>query len=238
MADPKALVAGNWKMNGLTAQLKEVRLLADMLKGVRLGCDVMVCPPNTLIRPVLQLLGSSRIEVGGQDCHNEATGAYTGDISAEMLADAGCVAVIVGHSERRARHCETDALVRAKAEAAHRAGLTAIVCIGETLEEREAGPDAGRGLGLSSPHRCPKAQQQCRHRHCLRAGLGHRHRPHADAWARSRRSIARSAASSSQALGEARAGGADPLWRLGQARQCRRTPRGEMSMARWSAAPA
>jgi triosephosphate isomerase len=139
MADPKALVAGNWKMNGLTAQLKEVRLLADMLKGVRLGCDVMVCPPNTLIRPVLQLLGSSRIKVGGQDCHNEATGAYTGDISAEMLADAGCVAVIVGHSERRARHCETDALVRAKAEAAHRAGLTAIICIGETLEEREAG---------------------------------------------------------------------------------------------------
>jgi triosephosphate isomerase len=139
MAGPKALVAGNWKMNGLTAQLKEVRLLADMLKGVRLGCDVMVCPPSTLIRPVVQLLGSSRIKVGGQDCHAAAAGAYTGDISAEMLEDAGCVAVIVGHSERRARHCESDANVRAKAEAAHRAGLTAIICIGETLEEREAG---------------------------------------------------------------------------------------------------
>jgi triosephosphate isomerase (TIM) len=139
MAGPKALVAGNWKMNGLTAQLKEVRLLADMLKGVRLGCDVMVCPPCTLIRPVVQLLGSSRIKVGGQDCHAAAAGAYTGDISAEMLEDAGCVAVIVGHSERRARHCESDANVRAKAEAAHRAGLTAIICIGETLEEREAG---------------------------------------------------------------------------------------------------
>jgi triosephosphate isomerase (TIM) len=139
MAGPKALVAGNWKMNGLTAQLKEVRLLADMLKGVRLGCDVMVCPPATLIRPVVQLLGSSRIKVGGQDCHAAAAGAYTGDISAEMLADAGCVAVIVGHCERRARHCESDAGVRAKAEAAHRAGLTPIICIGETLEEREAG---------------------------------------------------------------------------------------------------
>jgi triosephosphate isomerase len=139
MADPKALVAGNWKMNGVTAQLKEVRLLADMLKGVRLGCDVMVCPPATLIRPVVQLLGTSSIQVGGQDCHTAAAGAHTGDISAEMLADAGCVAVIVGHSERRARHCETDAIVRAKAEAAHRAGLIAIICIGETLAEREAG---------------------------------------------------------------------------------------------------
>jgi triosephosphate isomerase (TIM) len=139
MAGPRALVAGNWKMNGLTAQLKEVRLLADMLKGVRLDCDVMVCPPATLIRPVVQLLGSSRIKVGGQDCHADAAGAYTGEISAEMLADAGCVAVIVGHSERRARHCETDAIVRAKAEAAHRAGLAAIICIGETLAEREAG---------------------------------------------------------------------------------------------------
>jgi len=139
MAGPKALVAGNWKMNGLTAELKEVRLLSDMLKGVRLGCDVMVCPPATLIRPVVQLLGSSRIKVGGQDCHDAATGAFTGEISAEMLEDAGCTAVIVGHSERRTRHCETDAVVRAKAEAARRAGLTAIICIGETLEERESG---------------------------------------------------------------------------------------------------
>jgi triosephosphate isomerase len=139
MAGPKALVAGNWKMNGLTAQLKEVRLLADMLKGVRLGCDVMVCPPSTLIRPVVQLLGNSRIQVGGQDCHAAASGAYTGDISAEMLEDAGCTAVIVGHSERRARHSETSAIVRAKAEAVHRAGLTAIICIGETLEQRESG---------------------------------------------------------------------------------------------------
>jgi triosephosphate isomerase len=139
MAAPKALVAGNWKMNGLTAALKEVRLLADMLKGVRLGCDVMVCPPATLIRPVVQLLSSSLIKVGGQDCHGAASGAFTGDISAEMLEDAGCSAVIVGHSERRARHCETDAVVRAKAEAARRAGLVAIICIGETLEQRESG---------------------------------------------------------------------------------------------------
>ena len=180
MADPKALVAGNWKMNGLTAQLKEVRLLADMLKGVRLGCDVMVCPPNTLIRPVVQLLGTSRIKVGGQDCHSAAAGAYTGDISAEMLEDAGCVAVIVGHSERRARHGETDALVRAKAEAAHRAGLTAIICIGETLEEREAGRTLDV-VSTSARRVAALRQQQCRYRHCLRAGLGHRHRPHADA---------------------------------------------------------
>ncbi|MET0483013.1 MAG: triose-phosphate isomerase [Aestuariivirgaceae bacterium] len=139
MAGPKALVAGNWKMNGLTAELKEVRLLADMLKGVRLACDVMVCPPATLIRPVVQLLSNSRIKVGGQDCHAAAAGAFTGEISAEMLDDAGCTAVIVGHSERRTRYCETDAMVKDKAEAARRAGLTAIICIGETLEERESG---------------------------------------------------------------------------------------------------
>ena len=139
MAVSKALVAGNWKMNGLTAQLKEVRLLADMLKGVRLRCDVLVCPPATLIRPVVQVLGSSRIRVGGQDCRSEMSGAFTGDISAEMLEDAGCTAVIVGHSERRSLHSETDSVVRSKAEAAYRAGLIAIVCIGETLEERRAG---------------------------------------------------------------------------------------------------
>ncbi len=126
-------------MNGLTEQIGEGRILASMLKGVKLGCDVMVCPPATLIQKLAGVLRTSRIKVGGQDCHPAPNGAHTGDISAEMLKDAGCSAVIVGHSERRTDHGETNEVVRAKAAAAHRAGLTAIICIGETLEERKAG---------------------------------------------------------------------------------------------------
>jgi triosephosphate isomerase len=136
---PKPLVAGNWKMNGTTASLKEVRLLAGMLKDVRLKCDVMLCPPATLITTIKTVVKGARIRLGGQDCHWQPQGAHTGDISAEMLEDSGCSAVIVGHSERRTDHGETDDIVRAKAEAAHRAGLTAIICIGETLEERKEG---------------------------------------------------------------------------------------------------
>ena len=136
---PRPLVAGNWKMNGLSADLREVRLLAGMLKGVKLGCDVMVCPPATLIQRAMQIVKSGPITVGGQDCHAKAKGAHTGDVAAEMLADLGCEAVIVGHSERRTDHGETDAAVQAKAAAAHRAGLTAIICLGETLEQRKAG---------------------------------------------------------------------------------------------------
>ncbi|MGE3832033.1 MAG: triose-phosphate isomerase [Parvibaculaceae bacterium] len=141
MADKNArpLVAGNWKMNGTTASLKEVRLKAGMLKDVRLKCDILICPPSTLIGRIREVLKGVRIRVGGQDCHWDASGAHTGDISAEMLKDAGCSAVIVGHSERRTNHDETDDIVRAKAAAAHRAGLTAIVCIGETLEQRKEG---------------------------------------------------------------------------------------------------
>ena len=135
----RPLVAGNWKMNGTTASLKEVRLKAGMLKDVRLKCDVFVCPPATLIGRIKEVLKGTRIKVGGQDCHWDASGAHTGDISAEMLKDAGCSAVIVGHSERRTNHGETDDIVRAKAEAAHRAGLMAIICIGETLDERKDG---------------------------------------------------------------------------------------------------
>ncbi len=136
---PRALVAGNWKMHGTTASLSEVRLLVEMLTGVALACDVMICPPATLLATVAGLLKSSNVNLGGQDCHPQSSGAYTGDVSAEMLKDAGASAVIVGHSERRANHGETDAIVRAKAEAAHRAGLTAILCIGESLEERQRG---------------------------------------------------------------------------------------------------
>ncbi len=136
---PGALVAGNWKMNGTTASLSEVRLLVEMLTGVALSCEVMICPPATLLTTVADLLKSSNVRLGGQDCHARSSGAYTGDVSAEMIKDAGASAVIVGHSERRTNHGETDAIVRAKVEAAHRAELTAIVCIGETLDERQRG---------------------------------------------------------------------------------------------------
>lgn len=136
---PRPLVAGNWKMNGSLAMLKEPRLLAAMLKDVKLKADVMVCPPAIILRRVKSVLKGTKIKVGGQDCHWNASGAHTGDISAEMLKEAGCSAVIVGHSERRTNHGETDATVQKKAKACQRAGLTAIICIGETLEERKAG---------------------------------------------------------------------------------------------------
>lgn len=136
---PRALVAGNWKMNGASDSLSEIRLLVAMLKDVKLRCDVMVCPPATLLRRVKSVLKGAAILAGGQDCHWASSGAHTGDISAEMLKDSGASAVIVGHSERRTNHGEDDATVAKKAEAAYRAGLTAIVCIGETFEERKAG---------------------------------------------------------------------------------------------------
>ena len=136
---PRPLVAGNWKMNGSVAMLKEPRLLAAMLKDVKLKADVMVCPPAILVRRVKSVLKGSKIKVGGQDCHWNAAGAHTGDISAEMLKEAGCSAVIVGHSERRTNHGETDEIVSKKAKAVQKAGLKAIICIGETLDERKAG---------------------------------------------------------------------------------------------------
>jgi triosephosphate isomerase len=136
---PRAMVAGNWKMNGSLAMLKEPRLLAAMLKDVKLKCDVMVCPPAIILRRVKSVLSRTKIRVGGQDCHWNPAGAHTGDISPEMLRDNGCTAVIVGHSERRTNHGETDETVARKAKGANRAGLTAIICIGETLDERKAG---------------------------------------------------------------------------------------------------
>jgi triosephosphate isomerase len=134
----RPLVAGNWKMNGLRASIGE---LEKIIAGAeRLGnVDLMVCPPATLIASFAAAARGSAVAIGGQDCHALAVGAYTGDISAEMLRDAGAAAVIVGHSERRQYHGETDAAVRAKAVAAHRAGLLAIVCVGETGAERDAG---------------------------------------------------------------------------------------------------
>jgi triosephosphate isomerase (TIM) len=132
----RPLVAGNWKMNsGSPAEF------AWMLEGARglPAIDVMVCPPFTLVAELATVARGTPVRIGGQDCHAEAAGAFTGDVSAEMLKAAGASAVIVGHSERRTYHRETDADVRAKALAAHRAGLLAIVCVGETRAEREAG---------------------------------------------------------------------------------------------------
>jgi len=148
------LVAGNWKMNGLTTSRGE---LAKMIAGATAfggKTDLMVCPPATLIANFSAAARGSAITIGAQDCHPEAAGAHTGDISAEMLADAGARAVIVGHSERRSDHHETDAQVQAKAEAAWRAGLMAILCVGEQRAEREAGKTldvVGRQLDGSVP---------------------------------------------------------------------------------------
>src|ERR1700736_5854668 len=135
----RPLIAGNWKMNGLKSSQAEFEAMLAGASEVAAKADLLVCPPATLIAAFAkQARGSKTLAIGAQDCHPKASGAHTGDISAEMLADAGAAAIIVGHSERRADHGETDALVRAKAEAAFRAGLIAIVCVGETRAEREA----------------------------------------------------------------------------------------------------
>lgn len=154
----RPLVAGNWKMNGLKAAVEEARKVRDQLKAgaafASAQTDVMICPPATLVAALAQEAAGSRLLVGGQDCHAKASGANTGDIAAEMLADAGAKAVIVGHSERRMDHGELDAEIRAKAEAAHRAGLIAIICVGETAGERAIGLTlkvVGRQLAAAVP---------------------------------------------------------------------------------------
>jgi len=131
------LAAGNWKMNGLKAAMAELDGLIAAAAGTR--AEVLVCPPATLIATFAARARGSAVAIGAQDCHAAANGAHTGDIAAEMIADAGGTHVIVGHSERRADHGETDSQVRAKAEAAWRAGLVAIICVGETEAERDAG---------------------------------------------------------------------------------------------------
>src|SRR5690606_13210493 len=136
----RPLVAGNWKMNGTSAALPELGAIArGFMGGLDAETDAALCVPATLLVRAAELLSTSPVRAGGQDCHAKANGAHTGDISAEMLKDAGATYVIVGHSERRTDHGETDAEVHAKAEAAWRAGLVAIVCIGETQAERQAG---------------------------------------------------------------------------------------------------
>jgi triosephosphate isomerase len=133
------LIAGNWKMNGLAADLGEARALASALAESPAAARVALCPPATLVERMAAALSGSPVAVGGQDCHAQVSGAFTGDVSAEMLAEAGARLVIVGHSERRAAYGESDATVAAKALAAARGGLEPIICVGETLEERKAG---------------------------------------------------------------------------------------------------
>ena len=135
----RPLIAGNWKMNGLAAATGEFIELVRLSKEKdNPACDILICPPATLISKMADLAKGSSVAIGGQDCHAAESGAHTGDIAAEMIKDAGGSHCIVGHSERRADHNESNATVKAKAEAALRAGLVAIVCVGETLAEREA----------------------------------------------------------------------------------------------------
>lgn len=138
MTPPRPFVAGNWKMNGLRSSAAEIIRVVQGA-GALTAVDLMVCPPATLLGLFATIVEGSAVRLGAQDCHTESHGAFTGDISAEMLKDAGASAVIVGHSERRTYHKETDADVRAKALAARRAGLCAMVCVGETRAERENG---------------------------------------------------------------------------------------------------
>jgi triosephosphate isomerase len=134
----RPLIAGNWKMNGLSSQLGEIEAIAASVKATPPFADVLICPPSTLIARAAQR-AAGRIAIGGQDCRKEVAGAFTGGVSAEMLKDAGASAVIVGHSECRQHHSETDAMVAAKAKAAWRAGILAIICIGETEPQRQDG---------------------------------------------------------------------------------------------------
>ncbi|WP_269929479.1 triose-phosphate isomerase [Aminobacter sp. HY435] len=136
----RPLVAGNWKMNGTSTSLNELRGIASgYMGGLDAETEALICVPATLLSRAAEILHRTPVKAGGQDCHANESGAHTGDISAEMLKDAGASHVIVGHSERRADHGETDAVVKAKAEAAWRAGLVAVICVGETRAEREGG---------------------------------------------------------------------------------------------------
>ena len=133
----RPLLVGNWKMNGLRTSKTEISALVEGLDGTQ--ANVWLCPPTTLLSHFIEVFKDTPLSWGAQDCHAEEAGAHTGDVSAEMLADIGAVSVIIGHSERRRDHAETNAMVRSKFSAVQRAGMVAIVCIGETLEERERG---------------------------------------------------------------------------------------------------
>lgn len=154
----RKLAAGNWKMNGSLTAMAEVQALCEAHPDP--GVDLLLCPPATLVWPMASMRGDHALAVGAQDCHAENKGAHTGDIAAPMLREAGATHVIVGHSERRTDHGETSEEVAAKAAAAHGAGLIAVICLGETLEEREAGRTLeviGTQLAASLPDGCTAA---------------------------------------------------------------------------------
>jgi triosephosphate isomerase len=152
----RPLIAGNWKMNGLTGPATALaEAIRDGAAAVSSFCDLLVCPPYTQLGTVGRILAGSPVALGGQNCHHDQSGPHTGDISAAMLRDVGASAVILGHSERRATHCETDEQVREKVIAAMAAGLTPIVCVGETEEQRQSGRESevvGWQLAGSLPH--------------------------------------------------------------------------------------
>lgn len=154
----RRLVAGNWKMNGTLSALSELRAIAEAHSKPRVG--ILICPPATLLYEAARMAAGGPVMIGAQDCHQEDAGAHTGDISAAMIADAGGRAVILGHSERREDHNETSALIRAKSEAAQAAGLTTIICVGETEAQRAAANTldiiAGQ-LATSVPDECTAA---------------------------------------------------------------------------------
>lgn len=197
MASRGKLVAGNWKMNGLAVATSEIRAMIAGSADLPATVEQAVCPPATLAGTAAGVLAGSRIALGGQDCHAQASGAFTGDISAEMWADVGAKYVIVGHSERRAAYGETDQMVAAKAAAVIRAGLTPIICLGESLAERDAGetiavisrqlagsvPDSAAGATFVVAYepiwaigtgRTPTAAQVAEAHAALRAGLVNR----------------------------------------------------------------
>src|SRR5262245_17731290 len=150
----RPLIAGNWKMNGFMASAAELQAIIAASEPFASKTDLLICPPATLVASFATRARGSVVAIGGQDCHAQSAGAHTGDISAEMLKDAGAWFVIVGHSERRADHNETDSIVNAKALAAWRVGLTAILCIGETRAERDSRKTldvVGRQLAASMP---------------------------------------------------------------------------------------
>lgn len=151
----RKLAAGNWKMNGSNAALSEIKNLTTAHETA--GCDILICPPATLIAQAATLAQNTKITIGGQDCHANPKGAHTGDISAGMLVDVGATAVILGHSERRVDHDEPNELIREKARAAHSAGLISIICMGESLVQREAANTLdiiGAQMAMSIPDDC------------------------------------------------------------------------------------
>jgi Triosephosphate isomerase len=214
----RPLIAGNWKMNGLKASTAEFEAMLAGAPGVAARADLLVCPPTTLIAAFAEKARGSKVAVGAQDCHPKPSGAHTGDLSAEMFGDAGAGAIIVGHSERRADHGESDVLVRQKAEAVWRAGLTAIVCIGETQQQRDAGQtlDICRGqLNVSLPDQARADNLVVAYEPVWAIGTGDpdRRRCRANSWVYP--------GSSGCAVWRRRGENPHPLRRFGEAFECR-----------------